>query len=42
VLRERWQAHIDRALFRPVLIVDEAQEMVPKVLGHPGTQSVDL
>ena len=34
VLRERWQAHIDRALFRPVLIVDEAQEMVPKVLGE--------
>jgi len=34
VLRGRWQAHIDRALFRPVLIVDEAQEMVPKVLGE--------
>ena len=34
VLRERWQAHIDRALFRPVLIVDEAHEMVPKVLGE--------
>jgi type II secretory pathway predicted ATPase ExeA len=34
VLRERWQAHIDAALFRPVLIVDEAQEMVPKVLAE--------
>jgi type II secretory pathway predicted ATPase ExeA len=34
VLRERWQSHIDSALFRPVLIVDEAQEMVPKVLAE--------
>jgi general secretion pathway protein A len=34
VLRERWQAHIDSALSRPVLIVDEAQEMVPKVLAE--------
>lgn len=34
VLRERWQAHIDSALVRPVLIVDEAQEMVPKVLAE--------
>jgi len=34
VLRERWQAHIDSALFRPVLIVDEAQEMVSKVLAE--------
>jgi general secretion pathway protein A len=34
VLRDRWQAHIDTALFRPVLIVDEAQEMVPKVLAE--------
>jgi len=33
-LRERWQAHIDAALVRPVLIVDEAQEMVPKVLAE--------
>jgi type II secretory pathway predicted ATPase ExeA len=32
VLRERWQSHIDSALVRPVLIVDEAQEMVAKVL----------
>jgi general secretion pathway protein A len=28
LLRERWQAHIDAAFSRPVLIVDEAQEMV--------------
>jgi len=34
VLRERWQAHIDAALVRPILIVDEAQEMVPKVLAE--------
>ena len=34
VLRARWQAHIDNGLFRPVLIVDEAQEMVPKVLAE--------
>jgi type II secretory pathway predicted ATPase ExeA len=34
VLRERWQSHIDSALVRPVLIVDEAQEMVPKVLAE--------
>ena len=34
VLRDRWQAHIDAALVRPVLIVDEAQEMVQKVLAE--------
>ena len=34
VLRERWQAHIDAALSRPVLIVDEAQEMLPAVLSR--------
>jgi general secretion pathway protein A len=34
VLRDRWQEHIDAALVRPVLIVDEAQEMVPKVLAE--------
>jgi len=32
VLRERWQTHIDAALSRPVLIVDEAQEMLSSVL----------
>jgi general secretion pathway protein A len=32
VLRERWQVHIDAALVRPVLIIDEAQDMSTKVL----------
>ena len=32
LLRERWRAHIDQALFRAVLFVDEAQEMRPAVL----------
>ncbi len=34
LLRERWQTHIDASLSRPVLIVDEAQEMLPAVLGE--------
>ncbi len=34
LLRERWQTHIDAALSRPILIVDEAQEMLPAVLGE--------
>ncbi len=34
LLRERWQAHIDAALARPVLIVDEAQEMIAPVLAE--------
>ena len=34
VLRDRWQTHIDAALSRPVLIVDEAQEMQPLVLAE--------
>lgn len=34
VLRERWQNHIDAALLRPVLVVDEAQEMSPGVLNE--------
>jgi len=34
LLRERWQSHIDASLIRPVLIVDEAQEMVPSVLAE--------
>lgn len=34
VLRERWQEHIDASLWRPVLIVDEAQEMQPPVLNE--------
>ena len=34
VLRQRWQAHIDSSLLRPVLIVDEGQEMSPAVLAE--------
>lgn len=33
-LREAWQVHIDAALVRPVLIVDEAQEMEREVLNE--------
>lgn len=32
LLRERWQGHIDAALVRPVLVVDEAQDMSAAVL----------
>ncbi len=28
VLRERWRQHIKSTLFRPILLVDEAQEMI--------------
>jgi type II secretory pathway predicted ATPase ExeA len=31
-LRDKWQAHIEASLYRPVLIVDEAQEMKTPVL----------
>jgi len=34
ILRSRWQSHIDAALSRPVLIVDEAQEMQSCVLAE--------
>jgi len=34
LLRDRWQTHIDGALSRPMLIVDEAQEMLPVVLAE--------
>ena len=34
LLRDRWQTHIDAALSRPILIIDEAQEMQPAVLGE--------
>jgi type II secretory pathway predicted ATPase ExeA len=33
-LRERWQTHIESTLMRPVLLVDEAQEMHPTVLSE--------
>lgn len=31
-LREKWQAHIKSTLMRPVLLIDEAQEVPPSVL----------
>jgi type II secretory pathway predicted ATPase ExeA len=34
LLRERWQSHIDASISRPVLIVDEAQEMILPVLNE--------
>ncbi len=34
VLRERWHAHIEHALYRAVLLVDEAQEMTPGVFNE--------
>ena len=33
-LRERWLAHIDSTLLRPVLLIDEAQEMTLPVLSE--------
>ncbi len=33
-LRERWLAHIDQSLIRPVLLIDEAQEMCAPVLSE--------
>jgi general secretion pathway protein A len=33
-LRERWSAHLQGTLLRPVLLVDEAQEMHPSVLSE--------
>ena len=33
-LRERWKTHMASARIRPVLLVDEAQEMSPEVLGE--------
>ena len=33
-LRERWQAHIEADLCRPVLVIDEAQEMAASVLNE--------
>jgi type II secretory pathway predicted ATPase ExeA len=32
VLREKWHSHIETSLYRPVLLIDEAQEMNPTVL----------
>jgi DNA transposition AAA+ family ATPase len=33
-LRERWKAHVTSSRIRPVLLVDEAQEMTPSVLSE--------
>ena len=33
-LRERWQSHIEASLYRPVLLVDEAQEMSANVFSE--------
>jgi general secretion pathway protein A len=33
-LRQSWRAHFDSALSRPILLVDEAQEMQPSVLSE--------
>ncbi len=33
-LRQKWQAHIDSTLFRPVLLIDEAQELSPPVVSE--------
>ena len=33
-LREKWEAHLAATLYRPVLFVDEAQEMDPRVLSE--------
>ncbi len=33
-LRERWLAHLESSLCRPVLLIDEAQEMTPQVLSE--------
>jgi type II secretory pathway predicted ATPase ExeA len=34
VLRERWKAHVESTLLRPVLLIDEAQAMAPMVLNE--------
>jgi general secretion pathway protein A len=34
ILRQRWQTHIQNTLSRPVLLIDEAQEMQPGVLAE--------
>ena len=33
-LRERWRAHLASSRIRPVLLIDEAQEMTPEVLSE--------
>jgi general secretion pathway protein A len=31
-LRQKWQSHIETSLYRPVLLIDEAQELTPTLL----------
>jgi type II secretory pathway predicted ATPase ExeA len=33
-LRARWMAHLDTSLMRPVLLIDEAQELAPAVINE--------
>jgi type II secretory pathway predicted ATPase ExeA len=33
-LREKWKDHMNKTLFRPILIIDEAQEIHPSVLSE--------
>ena len=33
-MRARWQTHLESTLLRPVLLIDEAQEMHPAVLSE--------
>ncbi len=34
VIRERWVAHLDSVLYRPLLLIDEAQEVKPSTLNE--------
>lgn len=34
LLRDRWQSHIDASLYRPLLLIDEAQEVQPSLLSE--------
>jgi type II secretory pathway predicted ATPase ExeA len=34
VLRERWKSFLETSLFRPMVLIDEAQEMAPPVLNE--------
>ncbi len=41
ILRERWKAHLESTLLRPVLLIDEAQSMSPTVLSELRVLSSD-
>ncbi len=34
LLRERWKSHLEASLLRPLVLIDEAQEMAPEVLSE--------